>query len=583
MTGSKGGVRARLGGLPPGLFVFALYLVASLVLIGRPVLEHFDSRAIAYGPDPPLFIWDLKWWPQAIVDGLDPLKASVAYAPEGFPTTLVASMAAPSMAMAPVTQLAGPLASYNTLSILIPAINGWAAFLLCKTAGARFWPSVAGGYVFGFSTYVLGQSLGHPFISLVAMLPLVVYLVLRHQADSISGRRFTVALTAVLTFQFLTSTEVFLTMTLVGAAVYGLALLILSPRRSRLLDTARLIVVAYLITGLLVSPYLISTLTSDLTLSHISPIYYSADPLNLAIPTRLTVGGSALHAIGERFTGNLAENGTYFGIPLLLVLGMFAWQRRRDRIAMLLLGAFGVSLLLAMGPRLNLLGTASAVRLPWTPFLHLPLFKYVLPERMIVYAWLALALVVALWLSQASRWSKAKWALVCIGLVAILPDPWAVDPVPPTNGASIWSTRRPIPEFFRSGDRPLFAGRPNLLVLPYNEAGNGNNLYWQASTGMAYEMPGGYLSGTIPDDWVCWPIVGRLRAEEYRRADRKGFLDFLAAKQVDGVVAPLAVARAAAPLLGALPGPPRREGGVAIYLVPPMHRIGTCPPPSSPR
>lgn len=584
MTGSgRGGLRGRLAGLSPGLLVFAIYLVASLVLIGRPVLEHFDSKAIGYGPDPPLFIWDLKWWPQAIVDGLNPLNASVAYAPEGFPTTLVASMAAPSLAMTPVTQLAGPLASYNVLLILIPAINGWAAYLLCRTAGARFLPSVVGGYIFGFSTYVLGQSLGHPFISLVAMLPLVVYLVLRHQQRSISGRWFAIALVAVLTFQFLTSTEVFLTMTLVGAGVYGLALLILPQRRSSLFATARLIVIAYLVTGVVVSPYLISTLTSDINLSHITPLYYSADPVNLVVPTRITVGGSAVHAIGEKFTGNLAENGAYFGIPLLLALGLFGWQRRRDRTAMLLLGAFSIALIAALGARLNVLGTVSAVRLPWTLFLHLPFFKYVLPERIVVYAWLALALAVALWLSLQSRRQWAKWGLVAVGLVSILPDPWGVDPAPPTNGASIWSRPISLPPFFDSGDRALFAGRPNLLVLPYNEAGNGNNLYWQASTGMAYEMPGGYLSGTIPGNFVCWPIVGRLRARDYRRADRPGFLAFLAAKRVDGVVAPVAEARAAAPLLGALPGPPRRRDGVLIYEVPPMHRIATCPPPSSPQ
>lgn len=94
---------------------FLLYLLASTVLLGHGAFAHFGSATIGYGPDPPLFVWDLKWWPQAILDGLNPLHASVAYAPEGFDTTLVASMAAPSIVMAPVTQLAGPLVSYNIL------------------------------------------------------------------------------------------------------------------------------------------------------------------------------------------------------------------------------------------------------------------------------------------------------------------------------------------------------------------------------------------------------------------------------------------------------------------------------------
>jgi hypothetical protein len=561
---------------------FLLYLLASIVLLGHGAFAHFGSTTIGYGPDPPLFIWDLKWWPQAILEGLNPLHTSVAYAPEGFDTTLVASMAAPSVAMAPVTQLAGPLVSYNVLTILAPAVNGWAAYLLCRTAGARTWPALAGGYLFGFSTYVLGQSLGHPFISLVAMVPLALYLVLRHLQRSISSRRLVIGLVAVFAFQFLTSSEVFLTMTMVAAAVFALALLLLPGDRASLLATAKLVAIAYAITGLLVSPYLIATLTANQTLSHIDPIYYSADPVNLVVPTRITLGGGTLEAIGERFTGNLSENGTYFGVPLLLVLALFAWQRRRDRIAMLLVGAFGIAILAALGPRLNVLGSVTQIRLPWTLFLHLPIAKYVLPERIVVFAWLALGLVVALWLSYPSRRQWAKWALVGLGLLAVLPDPGAIDPRPPHFGAKIWASTRTIPEFFRSGNRELFAGRPNLLVLPYNEAGNGNNLYWQASAGMAYEQPGGYLSGTVPDNFLCWPIVGRLRAQDYRRADRAELHAFLAAKQVDGVVAPVAEAREAAPLLSGLQRLGQRDG-VVIYKAPPAHKIATCPRPSSPQ
>jgi hypothetical protein len=257
---------------------------------------------------------------------------------------------------------------------------------------------------------------------------------------------------------------------------------------------------------------------------------------------------------------------------------LFGWQRRRSRTGLLLLATFAIALIAALGPRLVILGTATGVRLPWTPFFHLPFVKYVLPARLIVYAWLALAVIVALWLSTPSRWQWPKWALVAIGLALILPDPRATDPAPPHNGASIWSTKQYLPAFFRDGSRPLFRGRPNFLVLPYNEADNAASIYWQANTGMAFSMPGGYLSGTIPEAFACWPLVDRLRAEEYTRADRKELLAFLSAKQVDGVVAPAPVARKAGPLLGAL-GVPRRIDDVLVYSVPQMHRTASCPNP----
>lgn len=544
---------------------FVLYSIVSALLVGHGAFTHFGSTTIGYGPDPPVFIWDLKWWPQAIVEGLNPLHTVVAYAPEGFDTTQMTSIAGPSLAMAPITQIAGPLPAYNVLAILIPALNAWAAYLLCREAGSKHWPALAGGYAFGFSTYVLGQSLGHPNLSLVAMVPLAGYLVLRRRRRAIGATAFVASLAAVLTFQFLTSTEVFFTMAVLGVAAYGLGLLILPEFRQSLLALAWPVAGAYAATSVLVSPFLISILTSNLDLTHIDPVHYSADPLNLIIPTRLTVGGSALAGIGDRFTGNLAENGAYFGAPLLLALALFGWQRRRDRTTFFLLGTFGIALIAALGPRLNILGTPTAVRLPWAPFLHLPIFEFVLPERLIAFAWLALALMLALWLSSPGRWQIAKWGLVAIGLIALLPDPRATDPRPPHYGASIWASRRPLPELFSSGARPLFKGRPNLLVLPYNEAASAASVYWQASAGMAYAMPGGYLSGTIPADFACWPIVGQLRAEYYTPANRGELLDFLAAKHVDGVLAPMAVARQAAPLLRALPRTPRRLGGVLAY------------------
>ena len=43
-----------------------------------------------------------------------------------------------------------------------------------------FWPSLAGGYLFGFSSYMLGQEEGHLHMTAVALLPLVALVLLRH-------------------------------------------------------------------------------------------------------------------------------------------------------------------------------------------------------------------------------------------------------------------------------------------------------------------------------------------------------------------------------------------------------------------
>jgi len=566
-----------------GAVAFGVYLLISLVLIGRPVLDGLDSSNIGYGPDPSFYMWDLKWWPQAIFDGTNPLHAGVVYAPDGFNTTLTTSMAAPSMLLAPLTQTAGPLVSYNVLEILIPAINGWAMFLLCRALDARFWAGLAGGYIFGFSTYVLGQSLGHPYISLVAVAPLALYLVVRRLGRTVAPRRFFLGLTALLVFQFLTAVEVFFTMTLAAIATAALAWFLFPARRGDLWPLYRIIISAYALTGLLVSPYLITLLTADQHLNHVEPLVYSADPLNSIIPTRLSVGGSWVASLGDRFTGNLSENGTYFGLPLMIALGLFVHRRKQDRFAVLLGLVFLGAIVTAMGGRLNILGSPSAVRLPWTALGHLPIFEYVLPVRLALYAWLALGVAVALWLSDPAksrgRGLWARWALVGVGVVSILPDPGATDPRPPHYGASIWSADRSLPTLFKSGGRALFDGHPTLLVLPYNEADDAPAIYWQAATGMAFKMPGGYVSGTIPENFSCWPIVDYLRTQVYVPREQADLRRFIVSKGVDGVLAPPGEAKDARPLLAGLRTAPRHAGGVLVYPVPSGPRRGesACP------
>src|SRR5438094_407194 len=93
-----------------------------------------------------------------------------------------------------------------------------AAFLLYTVCSIA--PSLVGGYLFGFSTYELGQLSGHPNLALVALVPVAVLLVVRRMAGDLSPRRFVLLLTAVLVGQFLVSTEVALTLALFG----GLAL-----------------------------------------------------------------------------------------------------------------------------------------------------------------------------------------------------------------------------------------------------------------------------------------------------------------------------------------------------------------------
>lgn len=124
----------------------------------------------------------------------------------------------------PLTAALGPVAAYNLLCVLCPALAAWSAFLLCRHLAGNFRAALLGGYLFGFSTYVLGHILcGHVDCFSVFLIPLVAYLALARLEARLTRLAFGLWLFALLVAQFLIVDEFFVTMTLVGAVALALA------------------------------------------------------------------------------------------------------------------------------------------------------------------------------------------------------------------------------------------------------------------------------------------------------------------------------------------------------------------------
>src|SRR5580765_6939633 len=174
---------------------FAGYLVLSILFFGWRVLSHPGRNFVGgYTTDPQSFIWSFAWWPHAILHGENPFYTHAIWAPSGV------SLAWPTMApglvlaFAPLTLLLGPVASYDVAMVLMPALSAWTAFLLCRHVTRSAWPSLAGGYIFGFSAYELGHLQGHIQLSSVFLVPLVALVVLRYVEGSLMGRGLAVRL-----------------------------------------------------------------------------------------------------------------------------------------------------------------------------------------------------------------------------------------------------------------------------------------------------------------------------------------------------------------------------------------------------
>ena len=129
-----------------------------------------------------------------------------------------------SVALAPITLTAGPVATYNVASLALPVLAAWFTYRLCLHLTGSFAPALLAGAVFGFGSYTAAHLLGHlNLVSAVFLVPAAVHLVLLYIEEAISRRRFVVLMVALLSGQLLLSAEVLLTGLVFGALALLLA------------------------------------------------------------------------------------------------------------------------------------------------------------------------------------------------------------------------------------------------------------------------------------------------------------------------------------------------------------------------
>ena len=135
--------------------------------------------------DGAILLWSLGWWPHAIGHGHLLPYTHALFAPPGTNLAWTTSMPAPGILLAPLTQAFGPLVTFNVLSLLAPITAAWTTALLVRRITGRWPPSLLAGFLFALSPLELDQiAVGHLNLSLTALVPLAVYLVVRSAEGS---------------------------------------------------------------------------------------------------------------------------------------------------------------------------------------------------------------------------------------------------------------------------------------------------------------------------------------------------------------------------------------------------------------
>jgi hypothetical protein len=540
-----------------GFAALALYAFVSIGLVGRALIGGFTSRYIGHGVDATFLTWALVWWPHAIHQGLNPFLCRLVWAPEGFNLAWSGGLPLAALAAAPLTVAAGPVASYNTLCLLAPTLAGWSAFLLCRRLSGSYWPALLGGYLFGFSPYILGQLAGtHLNLILVFPAPLIALIALHSLAQERLRASIVMMLAGAFVAQFLFSIEIAATMAIFGGITLLLGWLCADDHgRERVKRLTLTVIYAGGVATLLLAPYLYYLLRPGAPHSAVnSPGGYSADLVNLVIPTRTAQIGSlpVFQQIAQRFPGNLGERDAYFGLPLLLLVGHFGWKYRNDFVARLLVSVLAIILLCALGPRLRLAGWTGS-GLPWKLAMHIPLIKHALPGRFTSYAFLIVAVITALWMADSDRRRAIRLGVAVLIIVTTLPDLNSRD----------WVSQVRIPAFFADGlYRQHLLPDETIVALPFGIAGG--TMLWQASSRMYFRMAGGY-TGITPREFERWPVVRALMTHTYLADTPAQLIAFMAGHKADVVVVDDTDQKFWASALAPIDPAPRAVGGVWLY------------------
>jgi hypothetical protein len=477
-----------------------LYLFLSFFLLDRGLIGH-PGYYIGSDTDPPQTMWFFNWWRFSFAHGLNPFVTDWVWAPLGINlawTTFVPLLAWISI---PLQTTVGEPATYNIMISLALPLAAFSAFLLCRRVTGAFWPSVLGGYIFGFSPYMLGQVLTHLDLVAVFPVPLIVLLTLKRLDGEVSARRFAILSTALLTVQFLCFPELFLTITIVGGFAFLLALSLFDTEvRARLLGLIAPVAAGYLMASVILSPYLYFMLARGFPHTAIwKPGLSSADLLAFLVPTQTVMLGTALVAteITRTFQSEIYENGAYLGIAIIIFVEIFRRRYWREPVGKFLTILFTVLVTAAMGPSLHIAGQ-QGLWMPWAIVGRLPLISIALPTRFMMYAFLIVAVMAAMWFSASEARPLTKWIAAAAILLSIAPN----------LHAPFWISRLDVPAFFT--DRTYATElEPREIILPLPWGQRGNSMYWQLQSDMYFRMAGGW-TGIAPFEFARMPVANYL-------------------------------------------------------------------------
>lgn len=498
------------------------------------------ALAVGGGADVPYTIWFLDWVAYAMTHGHNPLLTTALDYPSGVNLMWNGLFPGPAMLLTPLTLALGPVVTRTLLMTLAVAGSSFTAYLAISRYVTHRGGAFLGGLLYGFSPFMLAHSLGHLQLTIAFIPPLLLLaldeIVVRQRWSWLKAGLVLGVLAAA---QLWTGEELLATEALV--CVIGIAVLAgMHPAavRARAGYAARAIGVAAACSlGLAAFPLAVQFLGPQQVSGTLQPLnIYASDVFNFVLPTRMqALAPQAAVQVTDRFSGNLAEWNAYLGIPLIILIAVTVnrgWGRavmvRVSGILVVLIAMLSLGITLHVGGQMTalpvpLLGLAFprlrggvpgrtmlfTVTAGWAGLIVLPVIRNILPNRLMLYAFLFAGILLAFFIDSVARAGSPRLRLVGGAAVALAMLPLVPNlPFP--------SQRETSPPFFTTDAARVLPAGATALVAPYARGGYAEAMLWQAASGMAFRMPEGYAFVPGPTPITPNPPASALGARMVR-------------------------------------------------------------------
>jgi hypothetical protein len=204
---------------------------------------------------------------------------------------------------------------------------------------------------------------------------------------------------------------------------------------------------------------------------------------------------------------------------------VLTWSSRLTRLLIIL---FVLIVALAIGPR-PVIGAHQLGPLPWARLWSLPLARSSEPVRIMLFGYLVLAIILAVWLAVptksrlllASRWILGLAAVAAI--VAYVPTASRGNVIPAGTSSAAERPTDALPTFFSAGLYRAYL-RPGEIVVVVSDRGNAGMLF-QADANFYMRIAGGFVNRSFSDPTALpAPVAGLMHPTPAREQQFRAYV-----------------------------------------------------------